>query len=77
MRLRVYNIEGKIFLKLSRHVVKQSAPSRRKNTHPRKQNKQFTCFLAYKTDKTRKVDYYIRVIVRKSTSLIHEQTNNN
>ena len=29
-----------MFLKLSRHFVKQSAPARRKNTHPRKQNKQ-------------------------------------
>ena len=46
-------------------------------TRVSKTNKQFTCFLAYKTDKTRKVDCYVRVIVRKSTSLIHEQTNNN
>ena len=41
LRLRVYNIEGKIFLKLSTHFVniKQSSPSRVKTLIP-EQNKQ-------------------------------------
>ena len=75
MRLRVYNIKSKIFLKLSRHFVKQSAPAPRK-TLTLKQNKQTTkqtnnspVSFAYKTDKTRGVDSHIRVIKRKKQVL--------
>ena len=34
LRLRVYKIEGKIFLKLASHFVKESAPARRENIQP-------------------------------------------
>ena len=55
MRLLVYNIEGKIFGKLSMHVETQSAgpqiAARKHSPH-----KQFNCCSAHRT---RKTDHYV------------------